>query len=143
METNVKKLLSDAARRASDMAEGAKDAFADASRAVGERADVAKLNLELMKLRSDSESVFAEIGHTFYLMNAGRWDASRGESAEQHIEKLLGQAAEKEMLESELVSRISALSGLVECPACHRSCAEENAFCPACGAPLHPVHSGD
>lgn len=143
METNVKKLLSDAARRAADMAESAKDVLADAGRVAMEKTDVAKLNLELVRLRAEGESIFAEIGRTFYQMNGGSWPTDNAETAEQHIETLLGRASEKEMLIRELEGRIAELSNKMDCPVCKHSCDKASAFCPACGAALHPVQTAE
>lgn len=136
MENNVKKLLSDAARRAVGVAEGAKDAFAGASRMVGEKADVAKLSLELVLLQSERDELFTQMGRTFYLMNTGCW-SNPAETAEQCIERLLGEVSEKEMLTDELEDRINELRGETECPVCHRLCDTEAAFCSGCGAKLH------
>ena len=138
MDYTVKKLISETARRAADMAEGAKDAFAGASRIVGEKADVAKLSLELARLQSESDEVFTQIGYTFYLMNAGRWSGEIG-SGERRIEQLLSEVSEKEMLANELEQRICDLRGETTCPACHRVCDAEADFCCHCGAKLRPV----
>lgn len=138
MENNVKKMISDMAMRASVMAEGAKDAFADASRIAMSKADLAKLNLELVRLRADSENLFAEIGRTFYLMNSGSWPMQEEDTPEQRIETLLCQVSEKEMLANDISDRIAAMSGKIACPSCGKECDREAAFCSACGANLHP-----
>ena len=84
------------ADRAAAVAEGAKDAVTGAGRIVGEKKNEAKLRLDLMRLRSERETAFSEIGRAFYLMNAGRWPDG-AESAEHRIESLLGRVSELEM----------------------------------------------
>lgn len=142
MENNVKRMISDMALRASVMAEGAKDVFADASRVAMNKADLAKLNLELVRLRADCESLFAEIGRTFYLMNSGSWPMHEEEPPEQRIETLLCQVSEKEMLANDISDRIAAMSGKLTCPSCGKECDREAAFCSGCGANLHsPIYT--
>lgn len=135
MDNTMKKLFSDAARKAADVAEGAKDAFAGASRIVGEKADVAKLSLELVRLQNERQELFCHIGETFYLLSTGRF-AQDQQAGQQQIEQLLSEISEKEMLANELEARISELRGEVECPGCQKLCNAEAAFCPACGAKL-------
>ena len=110
MDSSVKRFLTEMADRASAMAEGAMDAVAGAGKVVGEKKDAAMLRLDLLRLRSECESRFSEIGRTFYLMNAGAWP-KEGETAEHRIESLLGQVGEREMQISDILRRLAELSG--------------------------------
>ena len=135
MDSSVKRFLTEMDDRASAMAEGAMDAVAGAGKVVGEKKDAAMLRLDLLRLRSECESRFSEIGRTFYLMNAGAWP-KEGETAEHRIESLLGQVGEREMQISDILRRLAELSGKSACPACGKPCEAGAAFCPACGKPL-------
>ena len=112
-----------------------KDAVTGAGRIVGEKKDEAKLRLDLMRLRSECESRFSEIGRTFYLMNSGDWPRG-GESAEHRIVSLLGQVGEREMQISDILHRLELMNGRRECPSCGTVYSEGDAFCPGCGRPL-------
>ncbi|MEG0803443.1 MAG: zinc ribbon domain-containing protein [Pygmaiobacter sp.] len=143
MDKNVSKLISDMAQRASIVAEGARDVFDSASRAAFEKADTAKLNLELMRLRSDRETVFADIGRTFYLMNSGTLSPIDSKTPELRIETLLCEATEKDMQIQAITEKLSGLSGKVLCPGCGEDCDKDAAFCSVCGAALHDVPQDD
>lgn len=138
----MKKLFSDMAQKAATAAEGAKDVLADASRTAGEKVDVAKQNLELSRLRSECEAVFADMGRTFYLKQSGKWPADSALTADQQMETLLAKASEKDALISELSARIAQMNGKVQCPACRQFCPAQAAFCPSCGAPLSEERTG-
>ena len=134
MDSGMKRFLNEMADRAAAMAEGARDAATAAGKAVGEKKEEAAARLELMRLRSERESAFSEIGRAFYLMNAGRWpDGS--ESAEHRIESLLGRVSELEMKMKELTAKIAKDVGRT-CPVCGAACGPRDRFCPSCGARL-------
>ena len=134
MDSGMKRFLNEMADRAAAVAEGAKDAASAAGKVVGEKKEEAAARLELMRLRSERESAFSEIGRAFYLMNAGRWpDGS--ESAEHRIESLLGQVGEREMQISDILHRLELMNGRRECPSCGTVYSEGDAFCPGCGRP--------
>ena len=135
MEYDVKRLLEELTGRAAEMAESAKDAALGAGKVVNEKKDEALLRLDLVRLKNDCESIFNEIGRSFYLMNSGRWPKD-GETAEHRIESLLSQVDEKQMRIVDIQRRLADLSGKTVCPGCGRLCDTEDAFCTGCGAAL-------
>ncbi|MCI6639252.1 MAG: zinc ribbon domain-containing protein [Pygmaiobacter massiliensis] len=135
----MKKLFSDMAQKAAAAADEAREVLSDAGRTVGEKADIAKLSLELSRLKNEQEAVFTKIGRAFYEQQS----AAQATEDAPHMETLLAQASEKELLIRELSSRIAQISKKTECPSCHTVCSADAAFCPACGAPLHPADLGE
>ena len=134
MDSGMKRFLNEMADRAAAVAEGAKDAASAAGKVVGEKKEEATARLELMRLRSERESAFSEIGRAFYLMNAGRWPAG-AESADHRIESLLGQVSELEMKMAELAAKV-AKDAARSCPSCGAVCRPKDRFCPSCGCKL-------
>ena len=139
MESNMKKLMADMANRASVAYEGTKDVVSDVSKAVSGKADIAKMNLELMRLRSDCESIFANIGREFYMMKSGTRLAEKNTDTEKTIENWLGAADEKQMQIDSLNARISAANNKGNsgfCVSCGKEYTKESQFCPGCGLKL-------
>ena len=134
MDSGMKRFLNEMADRAAAMADSAKDAATAAGKVVGEKTEEAGIRVELMRLRSERETAFSEIGRAFYLMNAGRWPDG-AESAEHRIEPLLGRVSELEMKMDALAAKIAKNTARV-CGSCGAVCGAKDRFCPACGHKL-------
>ncbi|MDD3428486.1 MAG: hypothetical protein PHG02_00585 [Oscillospiraceae bacterium] len=150
MDENVKKFLKSISYTATIAAEEAKAAVQSAGKAINQKTELAKMNVELLGLQADMEEIFCELGRTLFLMNTGSYnsvlhgEADTEEPARHRINTLLVQAGEKQQEIDFLNAKVKTTKGINICPVCERACEDEDVFCPACGAKLEvPVEKND
>lgn len=138
MDNNVRNILHNLVNTASAAADEAKNVMQSAGKAVADKYDAAKVNMELSRMRAEQERVFADIGRTMFLMNSG-CDAALADaekSPQQVIDSLLVAADQAQQEIDRLNARLGELRSNQLCPACGRTCGEHDAFCSVCGAKL-------
>lgn len=143
METDVRKILQTLADTAANAADEAKAAVQSASKAMAERYDTVKLNVELSRLRTQQERLFADLGRMMFLIKTGAVNAD-GTDPEKEDAKTPQQAidemllnAEKLQSEMELINgQLAAAKNESVCPACGHVCSEGDVFCSVCGKKL-------
>lgn len=142
MDENLRKFLQSITYTASVAADEAKAAVQSASKAINQKADVAKMNIKLLSLRAEMEDIFVEIGRDVFLMNSGSYnsllhgeDGEEG-SAQQRINAKLVKAGEVQQEIDAIVEKLDNAKGCHVCPNCKKVCDENDLFCPACGTKL-------
>lgn len=142
-DNRINQILANLAAAAATAADGVSDAVHSAGQVVGEKYDIVKLNVELTRLQDEQKKLFADIGRTMFLIQAG----SVAESAETEGETELDEAqntvdrllllADQKQQEIDLVAdRLFKLNGNVVCVVCGKVCNGKDAYCSACGAVL-------
>lgn len=141
--SNVNKILQNIVSTAAMAATEAKTVVSSAGKAVAEKYDEVKLNVEFLRLSEEQEDVFSDIGRMLFLMHTGVVrDAVMSDEGEktpqQVIDSLLVNAEQLEQQMDAITARLAAFDGKDEkiCPACGRVCDGHDAFCAICGARL-------
>lgn len=141
MDKNISRLLQNIVSTASIAADGARNAVHHAGKAVADKYDEVKLNVELARLEDEQESVFSDIGRMIYLMHTGvvreTVMSDEGEkSPNQVIDSLLIEAEQLGQQMDLITEKLTEFSDEKICPCCGRLCAEHDAFCSVCGTKL-------
>ena len=147
MNSNVNKLLQNIVSTAAMAATEAKTVVSSAGKAVAEKYDEVKLNVEFLRLSEEQEDVFSDIGRMLFLMHSGVVKdtvmSDEGEKTPQQVIDSLRVSAEQlEQQMDAITKRLAAFDGAAEdekiCPACGRICDGHDAFCAVCGTHLEP-----
>lgn len=146
MNNSVNKIFQDIVSTAALAADEAKTAVRTAGRAVAEKYDTVKLNVELARLSDAQEDVFSDIGRMLFLIHTGVVKdvvmSDEGERSPQQVIDALLVSAEQLQQEMDVIAdRLATDSGERFCPVCGRGCGAHDAFCAACGARLSEAES--
>ncbi len=141
MDKNISKLLQNIVSTASIAADGARNAMQHAGKAVADKYDEVKLNVELARLEEEQESVFSDIGRMIYLMHTGvvreTVMSDEGEKSPNQVIDSLLVTAEQLGQEMDLITgKLTEFRDEKICPCCGRLCAEQDSFCSVCGTKL-------
>ena len=140
MDTDVRKLLQSLADTAANAAEEAKTAVQSASKAMAEKYDTVKLTLELSRLRTQQERLFADMGRTLFFLKTGAVKADEAvdgdKTTQQAIDSILLSAEQVQQQIDAINDKISAAKNELVCSGCGRLCDEHDAFCAVCGTKL-------
>lgn len=130
MNDNVMTLLDRVRETAVRMGDMAGVTARYAGKYAGQMVDVAKLNMRIYDLNSESNELLQEIGRMVY-------DTHRGqEPRADAISGLLARLDEKNAEIGQFKDRIAALRSGRECQACGALCGSEDKYCRDCGAAL-------
>ena len=145
METNVRKILQSLAETATEKANDVREYMQSAGKAVSEvvseKSAAVKYGLELSKLRTEQERLFADIGHMMFMLNTGLLQSGQpiGEeerNPQQVIDSLLVKAEQLQQQMDNISEKLSAAKNEKVCPLCGRLCEENDTFCAVCGTKL-------
>lgn len=143
MNGNVNKILQNIVNTAAMAATEAKTVVSSAGKAVAEKYDEVKLNVEFLRLSEEQEDVFSDIGRMLFLMHTGVVKdtvmSDEGEKTPQQvIDSLLVNAEQIGQQMDAITARLAAFDDGDEkiCPACGRICDGHDAFCAVCGTRL-------
>lgn len=143
METDVRKILQSLADTAANAAEEAMTAAQSARRVVAGKYDAVKLAVELSRLTTQQERLFADIGRTMFLVQSGSLKADEpdkegegGKTPQQTIDVLLMNAAQLKLEMDNISEKLNAAKSEKICPKCGHVCEESDAFCAVCGEKL-------
>lgn len=156
METDVRKILQSLAGTAANAAEEARNAAQSAKKAVAGKYDEVRLNMELSRLHTQQERLFADIGRTLFLVQCGNLNADEAapegdtdtadtndtdeaaavKTPQQTIDSLLVDSAQLQHEIDTIREKLAAAKNEHTCPACSHACGETDVFCSVCGAKL-------
>lgn len=141
MNSNINGILQNIVSTAAMAAVEAKTAVRSAGRAVAEKYDEVKLNVELLRLTEEQEDVFSDIGRMLFLLHTGVVTdtvmSDAGEKTPQQVIDSLLVSAEQLQQEMDVITgRLAAECDEKRCPECGHGCGAHDAFCAACGAKL-------
>ena len=143
METDVRKILQSLADTAANAADEAKAAVHSASKAMLGRYDNVKMNVELSRVRTQQERLFADLGRMLFLIKTGAVKADEanpasadGKTPQQAIDALLLDAERLQGEMENIAAQLAAAQDEVVCPACGHRCTHEDTFCSVCGKKL-------
>lgn len=141
MNSNINGILQNIVSTAAMAAVEAKTAVRSAGRAVAEKYDEVKLNVELLRLTEEQEDVFSDIGRMLFLLHTGvvtdtvMSDAGE-KTPQQVIDSLLVNAEQLQQEMDVITGRLAVECDEKRCPECGHGCGAHDAFCAACGAKL-------
>ena len=114
-----------------------------ARKSVAEHYDTMKLTVELSRLRTQQERLFADLGRTMFLIKTGSLKANEAErgqkTPQQTVDDLLISAGQLQQEMDEINAELGRAAhnlGKAVCPQCGHQCAEADTFCAACGTQL-------
>lgn len=141
MNSNINGILQNIVSTAAMAAVEAKTAVRSAGRAVAEKYDEMKLNVELLRLTEEQEDVFSDIGRMLFLLHTGVvTDTVMSDAGErtpqQVIDSLLVNAEQLQQEMDVIAGRLAVECDEKLCPECGHGCGAHDAFCAACGAKL-------
>lgn len=143
METDVRIILQSLADTAANAAEEARCAVESAKKNMAEHYDTVKFTVELSRLRTQQERLFADLGRMLFLIKTGSLRADEAEAGkktpQQTVDDLLISAGQLQQEMDEIHAELGKAphnAGKTLCPQCKHVCADSDAFCAACGAPL-------
>lgn len=141
MNNNINAILQNIVSTAAMAASEAKTAVRSAGKAVAEKYDEVKLNVELLRLTEQQEDVFSDIGRMLFLLHTGVVTdtvmSDAGEKTPQQVIDSLLVSAEQLQQEMDVITgRLTVECDQRICPECGRSCGGHDVFCAACGARL-------
>ncbi len=141
MNNNINTILQNIVNTATMAANEAKTAVYSAGKAVAEKYDEVKLNVELLRLTEQQEDVFSDIGRMLFLMHTGVVKdtvmSDEGEKTPQQvIDSLLVNAQQLQQEMDAISERLTTECDEKLCPNCGRPCGGQDAFCAGCGAKL-------
>ncbi|MDL2325294.1 hypothetical protein LJC61_09170 [Ruminococcaceae bacterium OttesenSCG-928-A16] len=140
-DNRINQILASLAAAATSAADGVTDAVHTAGQVVGEKYDAVKLNIELARLQEEQKKLFADIGRTMFMIQAGTIaDSADTDSelvdAQQTVDRLLLLADQKQQEIDLTADRLFKLNGNIVCNVCGKVCSGKDSFCSACGAKL-------
>lgn len=130
MDNRVKALLDRVRETALNVGGAAGSTARMATRAAGQMADLAKLNMRMFDLNAESTQLLRRLGQVVYDTHLGK------DTGTEAITGLLTELDETQTELTELKERVTALRSSRECPQCRSLCARGDHFCHNCGTRL-------
>ncbi len=142
MSSETNKIFDTIANAASEVIDEAKDVAQSASKVVAGRYGTVKLHFELSQLQDAQHNIFAQIGHTLFLIHSGAVNIDALQNGENSvppqnlIDDLLLEAAKLDAQIDIIGAQLANTQNKKLCPKCKKSCAQNEVYCSDCGNKL-------